>query len=63
MNEHIRKLWAEKTFELMNIGAGAFIFGQAFAKKEFSLPIAVIGVLFVIVGYISSYLLLKYKRR
>jgi hypothetical protein len=62
MNQDLRKLWAEKTFELTNIGAGALIFGQAFAKKDFSLIIALMGILLIVSGYFLSYLFLKKRR-
>jgi len=62
MDESVKKLWAEKTFELMNIGAGALLFGQFFSNHKFNIPIAIVGLLFIIAGYLFSYLLL-HKRR
>ena len=59
MNVEVRKLWAEKTFELMNIGAGALIFGQAFSTHSFSLEVAFLGIFLVVLGYTHSYFLLK----
>lgn len=62
MNQETRKIWAEKTFELTNIGAGALIFGQALSGKQFSAFTASIGILLIIFGYVASYILLKKRR-
>lgn len=62
VNQETRKLWAEKTFELTNIGAGALIFGQAFSSEKFSAINALLGVLLIIGGYLASYILLKKRR-
>lgn len=59
INANTKKLWAEKTFELTNIGAGATLFGQFIYDKGFSWTATIIGILLVIVGYIASYFLTK----
>ncbi|MBI5122645.1 hypothetical protein HZA75_02180 [Candidatus Roizmanbacteria bacterium] len=56
-----RTLWAEKTFDLINIGAGATLFGQFISEKGFSLLSTILGLILVIIGYIISYLLLEEK--
>ncbi|MBI3576739.1 hypothetical protein HY086_01730 [Candidatus Gottesmanbacteria bacterium] len=61
LSPQVRSLWAEKTFELANIGAGALLFGQFFSEKGFSLPATIVGILLIIVGYVASLVLLKKK--
>jgi len=63
INQKTRYLWAEKTFELTNIGAGALIFSQFLSEKGFSLKASIIGIILIIIGYLLSYFLLKSKRR
>lgn len=43
LNPKIRQVWADKTFELTNIGAGALLF----------------GLLLIILGYVISFVLLR----
>lgn len=59
VSKDTRHLWAEKTFELMNIGAGALIFGQFLGREKLSWTYIMSGILLVIIGYFFSYLLLK----
>jgi hypothetical protein len=54
-------LWAEKTMEMTNIASGALFFGQFFSDKSFSFLPAIIGVLFLVFGYIASLILLNKK--
>ena len=55
----VRKIWAEKTFELTNIGAGAALFGQIISGNTFSLHIFVLGLILVFTGYVMSYILYR----
>ncbi len=55
----LKKLWAEKTFDLTNIGAGALLFGQFLSDKRFSWTATVLGLILIIVGYLTSYYLIK----
>lgn len=55
----MRKIWAEKTFELTNIGAGAALFGQIISGNTFSLHIFVLGLILVFTGYVMSYILYR----
>ena len=59
LNDEHRKIFAEKTLELVFIAAGALIFGQLLSEKEFSLPLAAAGVITVFVGYAIGYYLLR----
>lgn len=52
LNPKTRQVWAEKTFELTNIGAGALLFGQFFSDKGFSLLPTLLGLLLIILGYV-----------
>jgi len=61
INSKIRQLWAEKTFELTNIGAGALIFGQFLSDKGFQVLPTIIGFILVLVGYTASLILLSKK--
>ena len=61
LNPKIRQVWAEKTFELTNIGAGALIFGQFFSEQGFSPIATLLGFLLVVLGYIISFVLLRKK--
>lgn len=61
LNRQTRELWAEKTFELTNIGAGALIFGQFLSDKGFSLPMTIGGLILVAFGYLISLALLRKK--
>lgn len=51
----LKKLYAEKTFDLTNIGAGATLFGQFLADKDFSWRIVILGILLIGIGYSVSY--------
>lgn len=53
----LRQLWAEKTFDLLNIGAGSMLFGQFLSEKWFSWEATVAGLCLVVLAYISSYVL------
>lgn len=61
LHSKIRQLWAEKTFDLTNLGAGALLFGQFISGKEFSMILAVAGLVMVIIGYSVSLILLQKK--
>lgn len=61
LNPKIRQLWAEKTFELTNIGAGALLFGQFFSEGGFSLLATLLGILLIILGYVISFVFLRKK--
>lgn len=53
----LKKFYAEKTFDLTNIGAGALLFGQFLSEKGLSWIAIGAGLMLVMVGYIASYLL------
>lgn len=55
----VRKLWAEKMLDLSHIAAGALIFGQFLSDDPFSVSIALIGLLVLLIGYLMSLLLLR----
>jgi hypothetical protein len=59
LNSTTRKIWAEKTFDLTNIGAGALLFGQFLSEKRFSWTTTILSITLVIIGYVTSYLLSK----
>lgn len=61
LNPKTRFVWAEKTMELTNIGAGALLFGQFLSEKGFSVEFTLAGFLLVILGYIISFALLRKK--
>lgn len=61
LTKETRYLWAEKTFELMNIGAGALLFGQFLSEKGFSVPLTIGGLVLIAFGYIASLVLLRRK--
>ncbi len=61
LNPKIRQIWADKTFEFTNIGAGALLFGQFLSEKGFSLIATVFGLLLVVIGYLASFVLLRKK--
>ena len=61
LNSKIRQVWAEKTFEFTNIGAGALLFGQFLSKQGFSVVATIFGLLLVILGYVISFVLLRKK--
>jgi hypothetical protein len=52
----LRKLYAEKTFELTNIGAGALLFSQFLSDRAFSWLATGVGLVLVGVGYLASYI-------
>lgn len=57
-NEH-RRVFAEKTLELVFIAAGALIFGQLLGEKEYSPSLAGVGAIILLVAYSMSYYLLR----
>ncbi len=57
-NEH-REIFAEKILDLAHIAAGALIFGQLLGEKEYSLSLAGVGAVILIVAYSMSYYLLS----
>lgn len=57
ISPNLRKFYADKTFDLTNIGAGALLFGQFFSEKVISLAATAIGLILIIIGYIASYFL------
>jgi len=61
LNPKIRQVWAEKTFEFTNIGAGALLFGQFLSEKGFFLIATIFGLLLVVLGYTISFFLLRKK--
>ena len=61
LNPKIRQVWADKTFELTNIGAGALLFGQFFSDNGFSFLATFLGLLLIVVGYVISFVLLRKK--
>ena len=54
MNKDMRKLWAEKTFEPTNIGAGALIFGQFISGKDLDMWPVIAGFALIAFGYILA---------
>ena len=62
LNSKVRHIWAEKTFELTNIGAGALIFGQFISERGFSWNLLLLGLLFAVSGYFVSWIILTGKR-
>jgi hypothetical protein len=52
----LRKLYAEKTFELTNIGAGALLFRQFLSDRAFSWLATGVSLVLVGVGYLASYI-------
>lgn len=61
INSKTREIWAEKTFELTNIAAGALIFGQFLSDRRFSFLSAIVGFIFILIGYIASLVLIQKK--
>lgn len=61
LNPKTREVWADKTFEFTNIGAGALLFGQFLSEKGFSVIATIFGLLLVILGYVISFVLLRKK--
>ncbi len=61
LNRKTREIWADKTLELTNIGAGALIFGQFLSEGKFSFLFVIIGLLLISAGYLISFILL-YKK-
>lgn len=59
LNDEHRRVFAEKTLDFAFIVAGTLIFGQLFAEREYSLPLAIVGVVTIFTGYFVSYILLK----
>ena len=51
----LRKLYAEKTFDLTNIGAGALLFGQFLSEEGFSWLATGVGLVLVVIGYVTAY--------
>lgn len=52
----LRKHYADKTFDLMIVGAGAMIFGQFLSEKPFSWVVSIGGLGLVFIGYSLSYM-------
>lgn len=63
MNKDIRKVWAEKTFELTNIGAGVLLFGQLIANTGPKVPVLFAGLGLIVTGYCVSYTFLRTRGR
>ncbi len=63
INKETRKVWAEKTFELTNIGAGVLVFGQLVSGGKPKAELLALGLLLIAIGYYLSYLFLKGKKR
>ena len=61
LNSKTRQVWAEKTFEFTNIGAGALLFGQFVSGNGFSILPTVFGLALVGLGYVISLALLSKK--
>lgn len=61
LNVKTRQVWAEKTFELTNIGAGALLFGQFLSEKGFSVLATILGLFLMVLGYAISFVLLRKK--
>lgn len=55
ISKNLKRLWADKVLDLANLGAGATLFGQFVAGQQFSLIIAIIGLLVVLTGYFISF--------
>jgi hypothetical protein len=51
----LRKFYAEKTFDLTNIGAGALLFGQFLSGGQFSWIAGAVGIALIVSGYVVSY--------
>jgi hypothetical protein len=57
ISRDLRIFYADKTFALTNIGAGATLFGQFFSDDGFSWPTTLVGFALIITGYVASYFL------
>ena len=54
IRSEVRKIWAEKTFELTNIGAGVTLFSQFVSDKSVSWTAVCAGLILVLTGYINK---------
>lgn len=63
MNKETKKLWAKKTFELTNIGAGVLLFGQLVSNTGPKVPAIVGGLGLIVLGYFVSYTFLRTQWR
>ena len=61
INSKTRQLWAEKILDLVNIGAGALIFGQFLSEKDFVPTLIIAGIVLLIIGYVFSLIFLNKK--
>lgn len=61
ITKEMKVLWAEKTCDLINIGAGATIFGQFVSDSAYSWQLSIFGLFLIVVGYIISYIFLQTK--
>jgi hypothetical protein len=59
VNKETKKLWAEKTMELTNIGAGVLLFGQFVSNTGPKVTAMIAGAIFIALGYLASYNFLK----
>lgn len=59
INQELRKLYADKTFDLTNLGASALLVGQFFSKDPVSWEGIVVALVLVIAGYMISYVLYR----
>jgi hypothetical protein len=57
LSPQVKKMWADKTLDLTNIGAGATIFGQFIGNQGFSWLATLVGLIVIVSGYIVSYFL------
>lgn len=56
-SRELKKVWADKTFDLSVLGAAATLFGQFYSETQFSLTAVLLGICMIIVGYVISYVL------
>jgi hypothetical protein len=61
VKKETRNLWAEKTFDLTNIGAGVLIFSQIISEDKPNFLLVFVGFILVAFGYVLSYILLEKK--
>ena len=59
LNKSQRNIFGEKILDLVNIGAGALIFGQFLSEERFNWNLAILAISIFIAGFLSSYILLK----
>lgn len=58
-NQTHRKVYGEKSVQFSILAIGALVFGPIVSGKEISIPLAIVGLVFSIVGLVVSYFLLK----